>query len=387
MQSALDRSKNPINSVDKWVLIHSSDEEDDADQNKNSPTAVASDLTMSNGGKHCLLESKYTIFSVKKSTKPKLFSHQTTNRSEEKPNRERKSAERAAKRGKKQLFDEIIDIDEIDKDVYDFDEGDSDVEPVLKKKRRVTQQKKKKNKPVAWPKVKIEPMAEKKRSQKVYTIRVKKPVHQLAKVLAAKAEHHETDLLSNVAIVATEFKQSVAELSINPPEFVMAEADWILNEVEIAVTEPRKVTKAAQKPIKAPKLTPSTVSPLKLIAMEIITNIERINGVVEIDSNDNTGYAKPQRKSRSDDIIPVDSSIKPQTKKKPQPRKLYTEPEPEFDSIDLDQATLTKVNQVGTKNQNGQETDEASRLNTSNDSNDELIIETSDISTESTDTS
>lgn len=386
LHPALDRSKNPINSVDEWVLIHSSDDEEDANQNEIIPVAVASDSTVSNVQKRCLLKSKNSTLLVKKSAKPKAITHQTTNRSEEKPNRKRKSAEVVAKRAKKQLFAEnSIDVDEIAKDVYDFDEDDGDAEIVLKKRRQVKQPKKKKSKPVAWPRVKVEPMPEKKQAQKVYTIRVKKPVGAMAKVLATKAEHHcepvETDLLSNVTVVPTELQHSVlGQSSIDLPELSMTEADWIKNEIETPVIELKKVTKASQKAVKAPKLASSTGSPLKLIPMEIIANIEKINGMVKIDSNNNTGQTKRQRKSRSKDIISVGSTNKPQTEKKPQPRKLYTEPIDDDDSFDLDQAAIV----TQPTEQSGQETDNASRFNISNKSNDEPVIETIDISAKTT---
>lgn len=299
--------------MDEWALIHSSDDDDDTDQNDNGAAV-----------------------------NHETFSDETTNRSGEKPNPKQKSSEIRIKRAKNRLLAETIDVDEIEKDVYDFDEDD-DGEPVLKKKRRVTQTKKKKNKSVAWPRVKVEPMAEKKRS-KVYTIRVKKPVGAQVKALTAKAKYHckpvEIDLLSNVEThdVETELQQSLVELSIHPPESVMAEADWAMGELDTPVIEPKKETKAKKEASKSPE-----TSPLNLIPLEIIANIEKINDVVKIDSNNNTGDAKPQLKSQSKNTITVDSSNKPQTKKKPQPHKLYTEPEPEFDGIDMDQATVTKT--------------------------------------------
>ncbi|XP_055301769.1 uncharacterized protein LOC129568185 isoform X2 [Sitodiplosis mosellana] len=390
---ALDGSKK---SVSEWQLIHSSDNEDDQDQGDDAPVAVPSILTELNAKLRRFSKSKCTVFQAEQSPKANESPvHQSQVCLEEKPNRKRKSAQIAVDRVKKQLIDAAIDVVEVKKDVYDYDEDDN--EPMLKKKRQVAQPKKRK-KPASFPRVKIEQMKEEERPEKLYTIRVKKPVGAQAKAMAGRVEKpmeqvekstklsklsipavkqlvHSPEYLVNEAewsmneleIPVNEPKKSINEtknaskfpdvavepsmvkLSIHSPEILVNDADWSMNELEIPVIKSKKTVKTTKKAAQTSK-TPMA------IPKEIFANIEKINATVNIDTNNRSDRPKTKCKSRTKNTIAVNSLKKPEPKKKVQPRELYTEPDPEFDDIVL--LTTTNKTEIATTTETATEVDQ-----------------------------
>lgn len=279
-----------------------------------------------------------TIRKEKSRKTQELLPIQTKINIEQKSNRKLNSAQKAQKRIKIQLNGNAVNVSEVEPDVYDFDEDDN--EPMLKKKRRVVQPKKRR-KPKSWPRINVEQNEQVKRSPKVYTIRAKVPVGTQAKVIAERkiADQDEKSAIEVVDADVIDFVENESDLSIYASISIVNEAVAKSAKVapDIEVYVPEKTVKVAKKVAKISKLPPSTAKPVQLPA-QIIANIAKINNMVKVDNKKCSNESKPHRKSR--EIVCADSST--QLKQKSQPRKLYTEIEPEFDDMDKDETDAVK---------------------------------------------
>lgn len=323
-------NKNHIQPQSEWLFNHSSGDEDHA---INAPAIETFDITKRNIKSNRLSKSKRSAIQAEKSLMAK-GPIQAKDSLEQKSNRKRKSAQIAANLTKKQLNDEEIGNDEGETDVYDFDEDD--FEPVLKKKRRIVKQKKKKS-PQVWPRIKFVEKIEEKRPPKVYTIRVKAQVGARAKTMSDKSKESidqgkKSKIVSELYMNATEPLENGFELLINTSEH---------SSNEVALPSLNLSEKSINADNNVSETPPSTVCPLKL-PKQIIENIAKINEAIHIDSSNHSNVIKTHRKYQNKDIVVADSTQKLKTQKKPQPRKLYTQPDPEFDGIDMDQADTAK---------------------------------------------
>lgn len=318
-----------------------------SDDDQSVPTPETEASPKPNVKTNRLLNCKSSTIRKEKSHKAKELLHiQTKVDVEQNSNRKVRTAQ---KRTKLQSNDNANNVREVEPDVYDFDEDDNG--PVHKKKRRVVQPKKRK-KPAPWPRINVEQNEQVKRPSKVYTIRAKVPVGTEAKSMTERktADQDKMSAIEEDDADVINFVESESDLSIYASVSTVNEAKSAISAPDIAVYVPKKSAKVTKKEIKTSDVPHSTAKPVQLPA-QIIANIAKINDMAKIDSNKCSNASKYHRKTQSGGIVDADSSD--QLKQKPQPRKLYTEIEPEFDDIDKDQ-TDTMQNQTAAENKTNQ---------------------------------
>lgn len=286
--------------------------------------------------------------------------------------RKRKSAQIAVNRTKMLLENQYIDTDKSNSiDVYDFDWHDEG--PSKKKKCRVTQPKKRK-KPEPFPRIKVEQKQEMKRA-KVYTIQVKTPVGSQTKKTTLKLSESTND--SHNPMNGNNKLTNDGHKSKNATESRPNESEFPMNldlDLELPFTTPESPVEVSEINTKTSNVITST--PNKPTSFEkIMANIDKINEAVSSGSSGHSNVVKTTRRRQSNrrNAATVTSSKKPETNKKPKPRKLYTEPDPELDGMDMEQADQARSD---TKQRTLAKTTSAALIN-SIDLNDEVITETS----------